>query len=126
MFVSFTNPQPRSLSYAVLSFFVVAGNWSQAFTALALFNALRFPLAFLPFLLTSVYTFVVAMRRVQEFLLFDEVAVEGTSFHTEGLQTGEIVIEGGERVVRFPSRKHTLNRVGTWCTFMCGAVCLRV
>lgn len=41
---------------------------AEAYTALALFNLLRFPLSFLPFLITMIVNASVALRRIQAFL----------------------------------------------------------
>lgn len=69
---------------------------AQAFTALALFNQLRFPLAFLPFLLTSVLSFLVGMKRVQDFLCADEVKEGGNVAQLTDEPQGTVRIVGGE------------------------------
>lgn len=45
---------------------------ADAYTALALFNLLRFPLAFLPFLITMIVNAMIALRRIEAFLIKGE------------------------------------------------------
>lgn len=46
---------------------------SKAFTALALFNLLRFPLLMLPFTVNNLVEATVSLRRMQQFLSADEI-----------------------------------------------------
>jgi membrane protein implicated in regulation of membrane protease activity len=51
--------------------YALAGNTistTQAYTALAFFSLLRFPMSFLPMLISSVVNAVVALNRIQAFL----------------------------------------------------------
>ena len=65
------------VAMAVLCFasYALAGqvfSAAQAYTALALFNMLRLPLAFLPMMITALVNAIVALKRISDFLLKPE------------------------------------------------------
>lgn len=68
---------------------------TKAYTSLALFTLLRFPMAFLPTIIFNVVNARVAMRRISDFLNRDEVRVSDEGDHTEGVPAGEVTIANG-------------------------------
>ncbi|KAI8900330.1 P-loop containing nucleoside triphosphate hydrolase protein [Globomyces pollinis-pini] len=66
---------------------------SRIFSALALFNQLRFPLMFIPMSIVSYAEFSVAIKRVQELLLAGELDEQPVA---DPSQTDAIVINDGE------------------------------
>jgi ATP-binding cassette subfamily C (CFTR/MRP) protein 1 len=70
---------PVLVAIACFGSFTIAGNTlntTQAYTALAFFSLLRFPMSFLPMLITSVVNALVAMKRIQGFLTKTEADIE--------------------------------------------------
>jgi hypothetical protein len=51
---------------------------SKAFTVITLFNILRFPFAFLPLAIVQWITTAIALGRVQNFLLLEEIDTDVT------------------------------------------------
>ena len=69
---------------------------SKAFTVITLFNILRFPFAFLPLAIVQWITTAIALGRVQNFLLLDEIDVSdtrGTAKDMNALTQGKHSIE---------------------------------
>jgi hypothetical protein len=69
---------PVIVAIACFGSFTIAGNTlttTQAYTALAFFSLLRFPMSFLPMLITSVVNALVALKRIQGFLIKPEADI---------------------------------------------------
>ena len=69
---------------------------SKAFTVITLFNILRFPFAFLPLAIVQWITTAIALGRVQNFLLLEELdvsACRGTSVDMKESTKGQHSIE---------------------------------
>lgn len=74
--VSILSAAPSVVAVITLGVYALMGNVltpTKVFTALALFNQLRFPLIFLPLLLNTLAEGKVSLRRLSKFLLADEV-----------------------------------------------------
>ena len=85
----------------IASFSAYAGAISEltatkAYTSLALFTLLRFPMAFLPTIIFNVINARVALRRIAGFLNSDEVCVNDPGHHTEGVPLGEVSVSEGD------------------------------
>lgn len=61
---------------------------ANAYTALALFNLLRLPLAFLPMMVTSLINALVALNRIGDFLMKPESGLAALRQAAEGTQPG--------------------------------------
>ena len=71
---------------------------SKAFTVITLFNILRFPFAFLPLAIVQWITTAIALGRVQNFLLLEELdtdVVRGNKDDMQDSTTNAIEISGG-------------------------------
>ncbi|GLI66142.1 hypothetical protein VaNZ11_009876 [Volvox africanus] len=66
---------------------------ARAYTALALFSLLRFPMSFLPMLVTMIINALVAIKRIGEFLKRDESALE--PWDPEKTPAGVVSVTGG-------------------------------
>ncbi|KAK3285585.1 hypothetical protein CYMTET_6817 [Cymbomonas tetramitiformis] len=89
---------PILIAVSAIGSYALAGNTmdaATAFTALALFNQLRFPLAMFPVLLTSYIQFSVAMKRIADFLLCGEIP-EADLNAAKDLATGTVQIKDGQ------------------------------
>lgn len=67
--------------------FAGAGNEltpTKAYTSLALFTLLRFPLAFLPSVIFNVINAKIALNRIAKFLMSGEVLEDDKNFITRG------------------------------------------
>jgi ABC-type multidrug transport system fused ATPase/permease subunit len=67
---------PAILSAVVFASYIGAGNYLSldiAFTVITLLNMIKDPLRFLPLFIGSFLEFLVSMKRIQSFLLVDEV-----------------------------------------------------
>ena len=71
---------------------------TKAYTSLALFTLLRFPMAFLPSIVFNFINARVALRRIAGFLNSDEVSVSDPGHHTAGVPPGEVSVSEGEFV----------------------------
>lgn len=60
-------------------------NPKKAYTSLALFTLLRFPLAFLPSVIINVINALVALNRIGKFLLSSEVQEDDENFIRKGM-----------------------------------------
>lgn len=70
---------------------------ASAYTALALFNLLRLPLAFLPMMVTALVNALVALNRIGDFLQKPEsgsAALEGAMANQEGVPVGAVKVRG--------------------------------
>lgn len=89
---------PILIAVSAIGSYALAGNAmdaATAFTALALFNQLRFPLAMFPVLLTSYIQFSVAMKRIADFLLCGEIPQADLNA-AKDLTSGTIKIKDGQ------------------------------
>lgn len=79
----FWNGLPVLVSLATFATFALLGRDeltpSRAFTALALFNILQFPMSVLPYVINDVVEAVVSLRRLSDFLLAPELQPESFS-----------------------------------------------
>jgi ABC-type multidrug transport system fused ATPase/permease subunit len=76
IFTSILNAAPSVVSAVTLGVYALLGNTldsTKVFTALALFNQLRFPLIFLPMLFNTLADGKVSLWRLTNFLLADEI-----------------------------------------------------
>lgn len=85
----------------IASFAAYAGAISEltatkAYTSLALFTLLRFPMAFLPTIIFNVINARVALRRIASFLGSDEVRVSDAGHQTEGVSPGVVEVSDGD------------------------------
>ncbi len=70
---------PVAVALFTFGSFAIAGQTltpAKAYTALALFSLLRFPMSFLPMLVTMIVNALVAIKRIQGFLIRDEASLE--------------------------------------------------
>lgn len=100
---------------------------TKAYTSLALFTLLRFPMAFLPTIIFNVVNARVAMRRISDFLARDEVRVSDTGYQTDGVPPGEVAIADGQFTWDDDDTEPTLRGVNLTCapgtlTMIVGAV----
>jgi len=78
--------------------FALAGrslSTGEAYAAVALFNLLRLPLAFLPMLVTMLINAVVALKRIQAFLVKPEVEVDAQGRPILGGGDPALLLRGG-------------------------------
>lgn len=84
---SFTmNCTPFVVSLVTFAVYIFAGNdltAEKAFVAISLFNILRFPLIMLPYLLSSLMQYIVAIKRLSKFLISKELALDDVEWNTQ-------------------------------------------
>ena len=103
---------PIFIAVCSLGSYSLAGNTltaSTAYTALALFNMLRFPLILVPFLLTNLLNALSAVQRLGAFLLQDET----DKVEPDMSEPGRVRVAAGERDKRVePCRGESRSRRG--------------
>ncbi|MEW5311498.1 MAG: hypothetical protein WDW38_003208 [Sanguina aurantia] len=88
---------PLAVAIGVFGSYTLAGNTlgpAQAYAALSLFSLLRFPMSFLPILITQVINALVALRRIGVFL--DRSEAPMTEEEAQTVPAGHIVVLDGE------------------------------
>lgn len=91
----------------------IAGNTlspAAAYAALSYFSLLRFPMSFLPMMITMWVNALIAIARIQGFLLRKEAKLEQTE-EQEGVVPGEIIVEGGCFVWDEEAEKTSLTNI---------------
>jgi ATP-binding cassette, subfamily C (CFTR/MRP), member 1 len=88
---------------AISSFAAFAGGGgtltpAKAYTSLALFTLLRFPLAFLPSVIFNIINARIALMRIGKFLSNSEVEEQSPRYITEGVPKGYVEIADGDFV----------------------------
>jgi ATP-binding cassette subfamily C (CFTR/MRP) protein 1 len=94
---------PVLIGVAAIGSYSLAGNAltaARVYTALSLFNLIRFPLVFLPFVVISFLNTLVALGRLTDFLLADEAEPLAAADMSE---PGRITLSGCE--FRYPQAK---------------------
>jgi ATP-binding cassette subfamily C (CFTR/MRP) protein 1 len=90
---------PVMVAVACFGAYALAGQQlttAGAYTAMALFNLLRFPLAFLPFLITMLVNANIALKRIQAFMVKPE---SSAPVGREGMPPGEVEVRPRLRAV---------------------------
>jgi hypothetical protein len=114
---------PIAMAVFCFGSWALAGNVfapASAYTALALFNLLRLPLAFLPMMVTALINALVALNRIGDFLQKPEsgaAALEGAQASGEGVQVGAVKVgqdHGGARVNCRGRGGHEFGRRNAW------------
>ncbi|KXZ51207.1 hypothetical protein GPECTOR_13g694 [Gonium pectorale] len=82
---------------------------AAAYTALALFSLLRFPMSFLPMLVTMIVNALVAIKRIQGFLQREEAALE--PWDETKTPAGMVAIRGGAFSWDAAAEKPTLEGI---------------
>jgi ABC-type multidrug transport system fused ATPase/permease subunit len=88
---------PVAMAVFCFASYAAAGNVfsaAQAYTALALFNLLRLPLAFLPMMITSLVNAMVALQRISDFLRKPEAGTAALREAAKDLAPGTVQVRG--------------------------------
>ncbi len=97
--------------------FSVAGNVltnARAYSALAYFSLLRFPMSFLPMLVTMVVNALIAIKRIQGFLVRSEAHMD-QSKDAEGMSSGDIKVEGADFAWDDEAKEANLTDINVEC-----------
>lgn len=89
---------PVAMAVFCFASYAAAGNVfsaAQAYTALALFNLLRLPLAFLPMMITSLVNAMVALQRISDFLRKPEAGTAALREAAKDLAPGTVQVRRG-------------------------------
>lgn len=81
---------PTAVALFTFGFFAIAGRTltpAKAYTALALFSLLRFPLSLLPTMVTKTVNAMVAIKRIQSFLSREEATLYEVCMYRYGNKT---------------------------------------
>ncbi|KAI5290085.1 hypothetical protein KEM54_002475 [Ascosphaera aggregata] len=103
----FWTTTPFLVSCSTFSVFVLVSDTPLTteivFPALTLFNLLTFPLSVFPMVITSIISASVAVKRIEEYLLSDELQPDAVTFREAATQIGE-------EAVRIRNATFTWNR----------------